>query len=74
MGTGRSCRHDGVVRTIDWCEAFEGWKIERVGADAALFGDMDQAALHGILQRIRWLGVDLVEVRRLPPTPGRGGH
>jgi hypothetical protein len=32
---------------------------------------LDQAALHGILERLRNLGLDLVEIRALPsPDPG----
>jgi hypothetical protein len=31
---------------------------------------VDQAALHGLLRRIEALGIELVEVRRVPPTPG----
>jgi hypothetical protein len=30
----------------------------------------NQAALRGLLDRIQSLGLDLVEVRRLPETPG----
>ena len=36
-------------------EAFNGWRIESVDGDTALLGDMDQAALHGGLERILWL-------------------
>jgi len=28
----------------------------------------DQAALHGLIRRVEALGLELVEVRRLPPT------
>ena len=52
-------------------EAFDGWKIEPVGAGLALIGDMDQAALHGVLARIRQLGRTLVEARRLHQSSER---
>lgn len=51
-------------------EAFEGWKVEPVGPLTALIGDMDQAALHGVLAHVQHLGLRLVELRRLPATSG----
>jgi hypothetical protein len=51
-------------------EAFEGWKVEPVDAVTALIGDMDQAALHGVLAHVQRFGLRLVELRRLAPTSG----
>ncbi|HEY2765765.1 MAG TPA: hypothetical protein VGJ13_17420 [Pseudonocardiaceae bacterium] len=31
--------------------------------------DLDQAALYGILDRIQALGLELIEIRRLPDEP-----
>jgi hypothetical protein len=31
----------------------------------------DQAALHGLIRRIEALGLELIEVRRLPDAPER---
>jgi hypothetical protein len=50
--------------------------VETLGLDAevepvetVLHGPVaDQAALHGLLDRLQALGLELVEVRRLPPT------
>ncbi len=47
-------------------EAFGDFLIEPNGADTVLIGDLDQAALHGALNRILSLGLELVELDRLP--------
>ena len=51
--------------------AFPGLRAAEEGQDTLLAGDlMDQAALHGVLTQIEALGLELVEVRRLPASPG----
>jgi len=52
-------------------EEFNGWMLEPAGTETALIGDMDQAALHGVLNRMRGFGLHLVEVRRLRDTRDR---
>ena len=47
-------------------EAFGDFRIEPDGTNTVLIGDLDQAALYGTLNRILGLGLELVEVRRLP--------
>ena len=46
-------------------EAFEGFKIEPDGDNTLLMADMDQAALFGVLNGIRCLGLELVELSQL---------
>jgi hypothetical protein len=47
--------------------AFPDLRAETQGEDTLLAGDLpDQAALHGVLTQIEALGLELVEVRRLP--------
>jgi hypothetical protein len=43
-------------------EAFGGFDITPDGTNTALTGDLDQAALHGTLNRIRALGLELAEI------------
>ena len=51
--------------------AFEGLSATVEPVETVLYGPVqDQAALYGLLDRIQSLGLELVEVRRLPETPG----
>ena len=47
--------------------AFDGLKAEANGQDTVLRGAvLDQSALHGVLAQIEGLGLELLEVRRIP--------
>ncbi len=49
---------------------FEGMEASERSADTVLRGPvLDQAALHGLLDRIQALGLELIEVRRLSEPP-----
>ena len=51
--------------------AFEGLTATVEPVETVLHGPVeDQAALYGLLERIQSLGLELVEVRRLPDAPG----
>jgi hypothetical protein len=45
-------------------EAFGGLAIDVEPATTVLSGDMDQAALHGVLEQVRSLGYELIDIRR----------
>ena len=50
--------------------AFPALRAETQGQDTLLRGAVaDQAALHGVLAQIEALGLELLEVRRLPGEP-----
>jgi hypothetical protein len=51
--------------------AFPALHADTQGEDTLLTGALaDQAALHGVLAQIEALGLELLEVRRLPGEPG----
>ena len=54
----------------EWIDWFGGLKIEnQSGGEAVLFGTLpDQAALYGVLDRIKELGVALVSVNCVEPS------
>ena len=54
--------------------AFPGLEARAANGDTILSGRLtDQSALHGVLSLIESLGLELLEVRRIPSI-GRTGH
>ena len=54
--------------------AFPDLRAEVDGQDTVLSGVLpDQAALHGVLSKIGAMGLELVEVRRVPTDSERWG-
>jgi hypothetical protein len=51
--------------------AFSGMAVTCPGQVTIITGEFDQAALHGLLERIRLLGLNLVEARRVSGTRRR---
>ena len=50
--------------------AFEGLTATVEPVETVLHGPVeDQSSLHGLLDRIQSLGLELVEIRRLPTAP-----
>ncbi|MET9296984.1 hypothetical protein [Streptomyces sp. NPDC003077] len=55
--------------------AFAELTVRLRPAETVLYGaGLDQAALYGVLDRIQALGLELLEVRRLPGPGGPGGR
>ena len=51
------------------CSAFPALQAQASGGDTVLTGPLaDRAALYGVLAQIEALGLELLEVRRLPPV------
>jgi hypothetical protein len=52
--------------------AFEGLTASVEPVETVLHGPVrDQSALHGLMDRIQSLGLELVEIRRLPASPDK---
>ncbi len=54
--------------------AFPAMVSEQQGPATVLTGVLDQSALYGVLAEVEALGLDLLEVRQLPPTPETRGE
>ena len=50
--------------------AFPAMAWQRQGPETVLTGMLDRPGLHGVLAEIEALGLDLLEVRQLPPEAG----
>ena len=51
-------------------QAFEEFTIEASGTHTSLIAGLDQAALYGALNRIQSLGLELMELARIPSEAG----
>jgi hypothetical protein len=47
--------------------AFPALVPQQLGADTVLTGLLDRSALYGVLAEVEALGLDLLEIRQLPP-------
>jgi len=50
-------------------EAFAGLLVDVEPTTTVLSGNFNQADLHGLLDRVRALGLELVDVKLTPPGP-----
>ena len=74
-GIGWPARYEVRVEGVldgRWSEWFEGLQLQNQSGETVLSGTLpDQPALHGILDKVRDLGLTIITVRRLPPEqPG----
>ena len=70
-GAARSARYEIRVEGVldhGWTAWFEGLAIDSDGSQTVISGPVvDQAALHGLLNRVCDLGMVLISVRRVDP-------
>ena len=67
MNTRYEIRVKGILDGR-WTAWFDGLRVSRDGAETVISGPVaDQAALHGLLTKVRDLGLFLISVRHLDP-------
>ena len=70
-GPGRPARYEIRVNSVlddRWSDWFGGLQVSNDGTQTVIVGLLpDQPALHGVLTKIRDLGLCLISVRRLDP-------
>jgi len=60
--------------SADWSDWFEGLAIrQKADGETTLSGSLDQAALHGIMAKIRDLGLVLIAVNQSIEKEPKGG-
>lgn len=50
-------------------QAFSDVAIDIEPPTTVLYGDLDRAGLHALLDRVRALGLELVDIKRVPDVP-----
>ena len=75
-GSRRPARYEIRVDTVlddQWADWFGGLQLGSDGTQTVIVGLLpDQPALHGLLAKIRDLGLCLISVRRLDPDDAEG--